>query len=406
MVAVKPSVIFKIDGEWRPRFEFRDGYRTLPSDTSHPAAFISQRSRLNLFFKKDKFSTFLSIQDVRVWGDHEFRDVSGTISTFQAWAELSLTKKISARFGRQTLIYDNERLFAQNNWRQNGGSHDALMFKYRSSATEADLVVAFNQAAENVFETDYRVLQSKGNYKFLTVQWFSHRFNEKFNLNVLNVSDGFQSNSNPENMYLRVTNGGRIEYTGKTIYATFSGYYQWGKNPDHRMISAYYFQPEIKFSGIKNFDTRLGMEYMSGQEIGNSKFNSFVPLYGVAHRFMGYMDYFIRFPEDTKGAGLVNPYWMNTWEVSKKISLKADFHLFYSQKDYLYKGALINKYLGFENDLLFLYKPSKEITAEVGYSWMLAEESMEIIRGGNKENFPHWLYLMVTVKPELFKFEK
>jgi hypothetical protein len=406
---VLPTTQFKIDGEWRPRFEYRDGYKKLPDSTTSPAAFITQRARLNIFYKKEKFSTFLSIQDIRVWGDHEFRDISGTISTFQAWAEIAVSKRISARFGRQTLIYDNERLFAQNNWRQNGGSHDALLFKYRGNKTEADFAVAFNQPTENTFGTDYTALQSKGNYKLLLVQWYTRKLNDNFRLSILNAADGFQSDKQIEHMYLRHTNGGRIEFNKNKFYATVSGYYQHGKTQKGQELSAYYIQPEIKYELNNAILLRLGAEYLSGKDAtdtANKKNNSFVPLYGVAHRFMGYMDYFTKFPDDVKDAGLVNPYLFTSFNLSKKLTLKSDFHLFFSQNKYVRKGEVIDKYLGFENDILLIYKPSKEISTEVGYSWMIAEKSMEIIRGGDSSRFPQWFYIMVTVKPELFNFQK
>jgi hypothetical protein len=121
---------------------------------------------------------------------------------------------------------------------------------------------------------------------------------------------------------------------------------------------------------------------------------------------MGYMDYFTKFPDDVKDAGLVNPYLFTSFNLSKKLTLKSDFHLFFSQNKYVRKGEVIDKYLGFENDILLIYKPSKEISTEVGYSWMIAEKSMEIIRGGDSSRFPQWFYIMVTVKPELFNFQK
>ncbi|MFV0539613.1 MAG: hypothetical protein ACK5MZ_00040 [Aestuariibaculum sp.] len=58
-----------IDAELRPRFEYRHGYKSLFPDNAEPAAFVSQRTRLNTGFIKDKYSFYLSLQDVRVWGD-------------------------------------------------------------------------------------------------------------------------------------------------------------------------------------------------------------------------------------------------------------------------------------------------------------------------------------------------
>ena len=43
------SAQFEIQGIIRPRFEYREGYSTLCNDTTTPAVFISQRSRLFIY---------------------------------------------------------------------------------------------------------------------------------------------------------------------------------------------------------------------------------------------------------------------------------------------------------------------------------------------------------------------
>ena len=58
-----------VDAELRPRFEYRHGYKTLFPNNVDPAAYVSQRTRLNIDYKKDNLDFYLSLQDVRVWGD-------------------------------------------------------------------------------------------------------------------------------------------------------------------------------------------------------------------------------------------------------------------------------------------------------------------------------------------------
>lgn len=60
---------FKLTGEIRPRYEYRHGFKTLFPDDATAANFISQRTRLNGFFANETFKVYLSLQDVRVWGD-------------------------------------------------------------------------------------------------------------------------------------------------------------------------------------------------------------------------------------------------------------------------------------------------------------------------------------------------
>jgi hypothetical protein len=392
----------KIDAEIRPRAEMRYGYRTLPQRQNKPAFLVSQRSRLNGFYQNSKLAVFLSIQDVRFWGEYDPRETIGTTQAFQAWAELPVIPKVSVKFGRQTLIYDNERLFAQNNWRQNGGSHDALNFKYRDSLTEADVVVAFNEKKEQIFGTDY---PSKDFYKFLNVVWFSRKLSKSFRVNSINAIDGYQGENNTAVLNLRYTNGGRLDLFKGKFAATTAVYFQHGKNLKGQMVKAWYLQPEVKYDLSDRIGFRLGAEYFTGNDMTKkeSVSRSFVPLYGVAHRFNGYLDYFIRFPDDYKEAGLINPYFFTSVKVGKKLTVRPQLHQFYLQNKYVYKGEVINKYLGFEADLLLNYKPNSFTDLEIGYSTMLPETSMEIIKGVSNSVIPHWVYVMITVKPVFFE---
>ena len=167
-------------------------------------------------------------------------------------------------------------------------------------------------------------------------------------------------------------------------------------------------QPEIKIK-IKKLTTRLGAEYMSGDDATKTSnvSNSFVPLYGVAHSFMGNMDYFTSFPKNVKNGGLINPYLFFSYERNKKLSIGADTHLFYLQNKVLDKNKNeLNPYLGFENDLSMKYKFNSFTTLDLGFSYMIAEKSMETLKGGNSSRTPVWSYVMITFKPELFNSKK
>ena len=59
----------KISGELRPRYEMRQGFGTLMPDNMDAANFVSQRLRLNADYANSNYRFYLSLQDVRVWGD-------------------------------------------------------------------------------------------------------------------------------------------------------------------------------------------------------------------------------------------------------------------------------------------------------------------------------------------------
>lgn len=87
--------------------------------------------------------------------------------------------------------------------------------------------------------------------------------------------------------------------------------------------------------------------------------------------------------------------------------LHFDAHLFFSENNFVRNGEVIKKYLGFENDILFFYKPNSFTGLQVGYSWAQLTESMGYIKKtGNPGLWQDWAYVMVTFKPELFKWGK
>jgi len=400
---------FTIAAEIRPRTEYRHGYRQLIPDTSNAAFFTDQRSRLYVTYKTNRFIFHTSLQDVRVWGGQDPVSIDGTVQIFESYVEPSLSDKISVRIGRQKIMYDNQRLFAENNWRQTGRSHEAVRFMYHGKKLEADLIGAFNQkrlAFDRNFETDY--YPGFLNYKFLFANFIKWKPTDNFTLTTINASDGFQDDSSARENHFRFTSGGRLEFTQNKLYVTVAAYYQYGNTRTGQDLNAYYVQPEIKLEISKPLMVRLGAELMSGNDATqkSSTSHSFDPLYGVNHRFMGSMDYFTRFPVDVNNAGLLNPYLFIFYNVSKKVTLRADQHLFYSQNDFVKKEKVIPRYLGFENDLLFIYNPNKFTELQLGYSYMLATQSMQDIKKiGNYKNWQDWAYLMITFTPELFHWQ-
>jgi hypothetical protein len=273
------------------------------------------------------------------------------------------------------------------------------------------LIGAFNQeesAQERFFETDYSPNFSY--YKILLANFILYKPNDKLTFSMINTSDDFQDPIDIRVTNYRYTNGGRVEYTEKKLYATIAGYYQHGRTAAGKPLSAYYYQPEVKYVFPKVITLRLGAEVFSGDDATNKdteyvkKSHSFDALYGVNHRFLGSMDYFTRFPKDYNNAGLFAPYLFAIFDVSKKIQLRTDFHAFFLQNNFVVNDQIINKYLLFENDLLLTYKPNAYTELQFGYSYALAEKSFEYIKpGGNSNLWQDWAFLMITFKPELFK---
>lgn len=406
--SLQKKAVFKLDAELRPRMELRNGYRVLRDDTSRLAFFITQRTRLNISYIHPKFGLVLSVQDVRTWGDSDPRSNKGSTQLFEGYGEWYATPQLTVRLGRQRLMYDNQRLFAQNDWRQVAASHDGAMIRFKNKLLHTELATFFNQSGEPLFGTNYQPV-GFSNYKFLGVHFLRIEPHKRLAITTLNAVDGYQDAQYSEKMQVRATSGGRLEYLGDRFYATVSAYYQYGKNVQSQTISAFYVQPEVKYTPIPRFSIRLGAELMSGQnarKTGDPLFRSFVPLYGVAHRFNGFIDQFIAFPNDVNQAGLLNPYLFFKLNLLKndRLSLQSDWHAFFSANHFVQNGNTISKYLGIENDWLLSFKINDVTQLEWGVSWLLPTESMTIIKkGGTARLVNYWSYLMLTFKPVLFK---
>ncbi len=421
---------FSIDLDFRPRSEIRNGFGKLRNDTSTATTFTNMRSRILLTYKQEgKFIFHTSIQDIRVWGDKDPRSNAGTIQIFEAWVEPFLTSKLSVRIGRQKLAFDNQRLFAENDWRPNSGAHDAFNLRYYGSKLSSDLAIAWNQnaidanTAERLFENEYNNAVA---YKGLAVSYLKYSLNDKWTLSTINSAEAFQTTKigdDSEKLYMRYTDGGRVEYQTGNWYLTASGYLQSGWLASGKKVTAWYVQPEIRYSKKDKITVRFGVEIFSGDDdkhVASNKVvdHNFNTLYGVAHRFNGTMEYFTRKPADLNNAGLINPYLFVIKNVGKKIELRTDFHIFYSANNYIMPknttdfnmGEIIPKYLGFENDLLLTYKPNTYTKIDLGASYALPTASLkEIISGskgyGSAGLLPTWFYVSLSFKPQLFKYK-
>jgi hypothetical protein len=394
--------------ELRTRSEFRYGYRNLPSGDTLPAFFTLHRTRLTLDYKSKKIDLGLSLQESRTWGQVDPRNPTVPISFFEAYAEPKLNDNISFRIGRQRVMYDNQRLFAENDWRNAANAHDAFRFIYTNKKDlHTEFLTAYNQHTENVFTTNFAPTGFT-NYKTLNLHYLKYHFHPDWHLVTLNVADGFQKSGGGENYkttYMRYTSGGHLTYSKNNWTALVMAYYQYGRDSTGNKISAYFLNPEIKWNK-KLWTVKLGAEIMSGQDASKpfEKDNSFVPLYGVAHRFNGNLDFFTTFPTDLNNAGLVNPYLL-VWYQRNKLFMRLENHLFFMQNNFLENGVVLNKYLGFENDWRLNYIFTKEIELEFGACWAVVTNSLVAIKkSGDSTRSPFWTYLSFKFTPQLAKF--
>jgi Alginate export len=396
----------KIDAEIRPRFEYRHGYITLFPDDVDPAAFVSQRTRLNVGYKKDKLIFYLSMQDVRVWGDVRQLNISDKngFSVHQAWGQLLFNTNLSLKVGRQELIYDDHRIFGDVGWTQQARSHDAALIKYKKDKFKFDLGFAFNQDGQAL---SGNILTTPGTYKSIQYAWL-HKDWENFSGSFLFLNNGLQfiddkEADNNETRYSQ-TLGSHLKFNKDKVGLIGNLYYQFGKDKANNDLSAYLLGLEASYMISQKVKAGLGVELQSGNDNGaptDGKNDAFTPFYGTNHKFNGFMDYFY-VGNHINNVGLLDIYFKAVLKVNPKSSLITFVHNFSAAADL---PDTDSKQLGTEMDFVYDYIFDKNINIKAGYSHLFASNGMEILKNNFDGNVNNWGWIMITIKPTLFNGE-
>ncbi len=393
-----------IDAEVRPRFEYRHGYKTLFPDDVDPAAFVSQRTRLNAGYKKDKLKFYLSMQDVRVWGDVSQLNTSDKngFSVHQAWGEILFDSDLSLKVGRQEIIYDDHRIFGNVGWAQQARSHDAALIKYQKETFKFDLGFAFNQDGQALNGT---TLTTPGTYKSIQYAWL-HKDWENFSGSFLFLNNGLQfiddeEADNNETRYSQ-TLGSHLKFNKGKVGLIGNLYYQFGKDKANNDLSAYLLGLEANYKFFQKVKTGLGVELQSGNDNGapsDGNNDAFTPFYGTNHKFNGFMDYFY-VGNHLNNVGLLDLYVKAILKVNQKSNFITFVHNFSATADLPDNGS---KQLGTEIDFVYSYSLDKSINIMAGYSHLFASNGMEILKNNFDDNVNNWGWVMITIKPTLFK---
>lgn len=386
----------------RPRFEYRNGFKSLIKDSEDATSFVSQRSRLILNFKQDKLKTKLSLQNIRTWGDvatTTTADKNG-IAVFEAWAQYDFDINWSARLGRQVLSYDNQRILGEIDWAQQGQSHDAAVISFHPKNNQLDLGFALNADKENlVAPTTFYAI----NYKSMQYAWYHTAFS-KLNMSLLLLNTGYEYAKTLTDLKVdyKQTFGTYLSYKENKWDTNLGLYGQAGKSNSNN-VNAFYAGANLGYAITGNFKAGLGYEFLSGKDQNDTStdFKSFTPLFGTNHGFNGFMDYFyVGNHQNSVGlsdAFLKLNYTQNKWQFSLTP------HLFSAPNAVLdASNVKMASYLGTEIDFTAGYALQKDIMATAGYSRMFGSSTLERLKGGNAGNTNNWVWVMVSFSPKLF----
>ncbi len=399
------KLIFDIQEKFRiesreNNFDFNDDVDSLTDDT-----WLLNRVRLGMKLSPTPFfSIYVQGQDTREW-DSDRPDVIGLMGAEgddwfdlrQGFMELGDGKKgASAKIGRQMMLYGDERLVGPLEWANQGRTFDAVKLRY---ASEKWWVEAFTSSVvkfvdEEFNESDWLDDEATRDQMFSGVYFsttalgkqttdvYLFHLDEDYSVGETSfVTLGTRMKSTPG-----AFNG--WEYDTEMAYQTgdakgkdleaFAGHWSVGYT-----FAAYSWKP------------RLGIEYNYATGDSNptdGDVETFQNLFPTNHKFYGYMDVFA---------------WQNIHNAavslsatpSKKLKAQLDYHMFWiaDSSDGWYRAngtslvrpinSMADSYAGSEVDLTFIYKYSKNLTLQAGYSHFFAGDYLNATGASDDADF-------------------
>ena len=462
--AAGASAQFNISAEFRPRFEYRDGYTRLRDSSQIPYFDILGRNRLIFDYKNEQFMAKFSIQHAYIYGENNYSSdtiTRNTINIYEGWFKYNFTKWIGIKIGRMELIYDDSRLLGNSNWGPRGASHDAALVQWEvvKEGYRGDIGFAINNTAPpGAFLASYPLR----NYKYMGYLYEQKKFlKDKLTFSVLALLDVFQkgnttsktkttrydtlyvtninhdtigttvvptttstsvTTSYPEQLYGRFTFGGTAGYSSGKWKFFAAAYYQAGHFSDGRKINAGFFGGYASCKVLKPITLLVGYERLSGNDYSDTTglkttSTSFSVLYPTSHGFYGYMDMFSQQTVSGNSAGLTDLYGRATIVLGGKTSVEATYRMFGLARGYLpatvkKPGDLpyveVGRNLGSEVDLMVIYKPVPNFEVNAAYCFFLPTPAMERLNGLNEgtSKWAQYAYVMLTYKPVFFNSEK
>lgn len=394
---------FTLDGEFRPRTEYRHGFGSLIPDAADAGFGISTRARLNAGYATEAYKFYLSFQDVMVWGENRQIlpfDQNNSFAVFEAWADISLGSGFSTKLGRQVISYDDQRIFGGLDWAQQGRNHDAGLIQYKKNKFMLDLGLAFSQdysdptgfrSVSTVYNTTGFFTYKSMQYAYLKQAW------ENFTGSLLLLNTGFQKfetdNVTPDGVNNLQTLGTHLDYKKGSLGIAANAFIQTGD----QVKSAYLLGLDFTYKASPKIGLSAGIEIISGNDPTTAKSEAFFPLYGTNHKFNGLMDYFY-VGNHANSVGLFDVHIGADFKLSETSSLSITALNFSGEQD-LPSGE---KSLGTELDLVYS-KKFKGYSLVLGYSQMFANDGMYELKGVTKANAAdsqNWAWAMLVIKPK------
>lgn len=399
---------FTMSMQIRPRAEYRNGALTPRDEGVAPTSFINNRARLSMDYKRSDLELKMSAQHVGVWGQDPQIEKNGRFMLNEAWAKLNFGEGFFAQLGRQSLIYDDERILGGLDWNVAGRYHDALKLGYANKNNEVHLILAFNQNNDNRTSGGTYYDSSTGQpYKNMQTVWYHYKAdNVPFGASLLfmnlGLETGDKATDDSHTRYLQ-TMGTYLTYKNSNWNLDGAFYYQMGKNKAAEKVSALMGSIQAAYTFNQTWGAVASFDYLSGDKGNGGKYKAFDPLYGTHHKFYGAMDYFY-------ASGFINGLNPGLWDnqikvaykASPKVNLSLAYHYFSITSDLTVDKKDLDRGLGSEIDLQVDWQIMKDVKLSAGYSTMFGTSTMEAVKGGSKDSWQDWGWLSLNINPRIF----
>ena len=435
---------FTLEGQYRPRLELRNGFKTPINENTNPAAFVEHRAKLTAGYSEEKLGFKMSVQDIRIWGETgQINKSDYLLSTHEAYGEYKPSTKSTFRIGRQEMAYDGHRLIGTLGWAAQARSFDAVKYMYADTSGNAlDVMVSWNQTGlgESAPEpakltgTYYATANGGGTTRIFNLGLPKSQqmlyYKKKLSsgtVGIMLLNDIFDAGNDtthysqftagvtPDFKFGDFKVGGQFYYTGgaagKTL-DTIDNKYNTTK------LGGFMFNLTVQHTGL-SFKPLIGVDYLSGDDKSTAdKVEGWSPSYGTNHKFYGFMDYFYvgngHGGGNAASAGLMDIYLKTTFKTGEKSKLLAHVHYFASTAertgDYdadgnteAYKGGL-----GTEIDLVYVQPLAPGVVLKAGYSQMFGTtDTMGVLKGYDKntkkQGLQSWAWVMMDFTPKFLK---
>ena len=395
-----------LDAQFLSRGEYRQGGLPVDeeSESEDFAAFLMERTRLNVGYERPYFDAKISIQHSGVWGQAG----KGTMNLYETYIQLKAPMGLFAKIGRQELAYDNERIIGSDDWAMAASSHDVGKFGYEGYGHKAHLILGFNQNAENTNGgTIYR--DGAQPYKSMQTVWYHYDASRaKLGTSLLFMNLGVQGPSKTRFQHLA---GIYLLWTPKSWLFEGSYYRQFGKTERGMPIKAWMASGKLQYTLNPQWRFTSGYDYLSGDEfyyvrsegqaglVYHKEMRGFTSLYGSHHQFYGAMDFFyLSAFADGFSPGLQNLYVAADYTPSKKLSFNAAYHYLATTVDLKH----FSRALGHELELTASYQFWPYAKLSAGYSFMVGTDTMKELKRASESGRLHWAWLSLNITPRIF----